>query len=178
MDDIAQQVTGAPKPRSFIVDSSVLQNQEEFDAVKEEIKQNRVIFEFPGGINDIDLLDRCRMLCSTDNFDLCYETVLEMLEGKPVKISLRNYDNITTSLFAEFQIVNKDMDLKSIPALNEYPIIVNWMVEFIVGLELKKFPLPLHSAILPEKTEVKAEEKKKTRKKKNQKVLQNLILKS
>ena len=163
MDDIAQQVTGAPKPRSFIVDSSVLQNQEEYDAIKEEIKEHRVIFEFPGGVNDIDLLTRCRMLCSTDNFDLCYETVLEMLEGKPVKISLRNYDNKTTTLFAEFQVVNKDMDLKSVPVLNEYPIIVNWMVEFIVGLELKKFPLPLHTAIIPE---IKAEEKSKKPKKK------------
>jgi len=168
MEDIAKQVTGATKPRSFIVDSSVLKHQEEFDAIKEEIKQYRVIFEFPGGINDIDLLSRCRMLCSTDNFDLCYETVLEMLEGKPVKISLRNYDNISTTLFAEFQIVNKDMDLKAIPALNEYPIIVNWLVEFIVGLELKKFPLPLHSSI---PTETKAEEKKQKTKSKKQKAL-------
>ena len=165
MDDIAQQVTGAPKPRSFIVDSSVLQNQEEYDAIKEEIKEHRVIFEFPGGVNDIDLLTRCRMLCSTDNFDLCYETVLEMLEGKPVKISLRNYDNKTTTLFAEFQVVNKDMDLKSVPILNEYPIIVNWMVEFIVGLELKKFPLPLRSS---SESQVKAEKKSKRQKKKNQ----------
>ena len=165
MDDIAQQVTGAPKPRSFIVDSSVLQNQEEYDAIKEEIKEHRVIFEFPGGVNDIDLLTRCRMLCSTDNFDLCYETVLEMLEGKPVKISLRNYDNKTTTLFAEFQVVNKDMDLKSVPVLNEYPIIVNWMVEFIVGLELKKFPLPLLSSM------VKAEEKEAKPKRKKQKTL-------
>ncbi len=165
MDDIAQQVTGAPKPRSFIVDSSVLQHQEEYDAIKEEIKEHRVIFEFPGGVNDIDLLTRCRMLCSTDNFDLCYETVLEMLEGKPVKISLRNYDNVTTTLFAEFQVVNKDMDLKSVPVLNEYPIIVNWMVEFIVGLELKKFPLPLRSS---SESQVKAEKKSKRQKKKNQ----------
>ena len=165
MDDIAQQVTGAPKPRSFIVDSSVLQHQEEYDAIKEEIKEHRVIFEFPGGVNDIDLLTRCRMLCSTDNFDLCYETVLEMLEGKPVKISLRNYDNKTTTLFAEFQVVNKDMDLKSVPVLNEYPIIVNWMVEFIVGLELKKFPLPLRSS---SENQVKAEKKSKRQKKKNQ----------
>ena len=165
MEDIAQQVTGVPKPRSFIVDSSVLQNQEEYDAIKEEIKEHRVIFEFPGGVNDIDLLTRCRMLCSTDNFDLCYETVLEMLEGKPVKISLRNYDNKTTTLFAEFQVVNKDMDLKSVPVLNEYPIIVNWMVEFIVGLELKKFPLPLRSS---SESQVKAEKKSKRQKKKNQ----------
>lgn len=165
MEDIAQQVTGAPKPRSFIVDSSVLQNQEEYDAIKEEIKEHRVIFEFPGGVNDIDLLTRCRMLCSSDNFDLCYETVLEMLEGKPVKISLRNYDNVTTTLFAEFQVVNKDMDLKSVPVLNEYPIIVNWMVEFIVGLELKKFPLPLRSS---SESQVKAEKKSKRQKKKNQ----------
>ena len=164
MDDIAQQVTGATKPRSFIVYSSVLQHQEEYDGIKEEIKEHRVIFEFPGGVNDIDLLTRCRMLCSTDNFDLCYETVLEMLEGKPVKISLRNYDNKTTTLFAEFQVVNKDMDLKSVPVLNEYPIIVNWMVEFIVGLELKKFPLPLPRSM--ETSDPKAEEKKKKTKKK------------
>ena len=156
-------IPGIVKPRSFILDSSVLQNQEEFDAIREEIKQYRVIFEFPGGLNDIDLLDRCRMLCSTDNFDLCYETVLEMLEGKPVKISLRNYDNITTSHFAEFQIVNKDMDLKAIPELNDYPIIVNWLVEFIVGLELKKFPLPLRSST---EKETKAEEKGQRKKKK------------
>lgn len=166
MDDIAKDVTGVEKPRSFIVDSSVLQNQEEFDAIKEEIKQYRVIFEFPGGINDIDLLDRCRMLCSTDNFDLCYETVMDMLAGKPVKVSLRNYDNITTSLFAEFQIVNKDMDLKAIPALNEYPIIVNWLVEFLVGLELKKFPLPMISSTEDEIEESEAEGKKKKKKKK------------
>lgn len=166
MDDIAKDVTGVEKPRSFIVDSSVLQNQEEFDAIKEEIKQYRVIFEFPGGINDIDLLDRCRMLCSTDNFDLCYETVMDMLAGKPVKVSLRNYDNITTSLFAEFQIVNRDMDIRAIPALNEYPIIVNWLVEFLVGLELKKFPLPMISSTEDEIEESEAEGKKKRKKKK------------
>lgn len=167
MDDkksFAEEAVGIKKPRSFILDSSVLQNQEEFDAIKDEIKQHRVIFEFPGGVNDIDLLSRCRMLCSTDNFDLCYETVLEMLEGKPVRISLKNYDNITTSHFAEFQIVNADMDLKTIPALNEYPIIVNWLVEFIVGLELKKFPLPLKA---PLESQSKAEEKNKKPKKKS-----------
>jgi len=165
MDDFAEQATGVKKPRSFMIDSSVLQNQEEFDAIKEEIKQHRVIFEFPGGINDIDLLSRCRMLCSTDNFDLCYETVLEMLEGKPIRISLRNYDNVSTSFFAEIQIVNKDMDLRSVPALNEYPIIVNWLVEFIVGLELKKFPLPLNSSTEKETEEIKAEEKSQKKKK-------------
>lgn len=163
MENFAEETTGVKKPRSFILDSSVLQDQEEYDAVKEEIKQHRVIFEFPGGINDIDLLSRCRMLTSTDNFDLCYETVLEMLEGKPVKISLKNYDNTTTTHFAEFQIVNKDMDLKAVPVLNEYPIIVNWLVEFIVGLELKKFPLP---SVSSSENRTKAENKK-SRKKKN-----------
>jgi len=165
MDNLAEQATGIKKPRSFIIDSSVLQNQEEFDAMKEEIKQHRVIFEFPEGVNDIDLLSRCRMLCSSDNFDLCYETVMDMLAGKPVRILLKNYDNTSTSVFAEFQVVNAEADLKSIPALNDYPIIVNWLVEFIVGLELKKFPLPL-SPSLEIKTEIKAEEKKKKSKKK------------
>ena len=161
MDNFAEQTVGVKKPRSFILDSSVLQNQEEFDGIKEEIKQHRIIFEFPGGLNDIDILSRCRMLTATDNFDLCYETVLEMLEGKPVKISLKNYDNITTSHFAEFQIVNKEMDLRAVPALNEYPIIVNWLIEFIVGLELKKFPLPVRSSL---ENQTKAEEKKPKKK--------------
>jgi len=172
MDNFSEAATGIKKPRSFILDSSILANQEEFDAVKEEIKQNRVIFEFPTGLNDIDLLDRCRMLCATDDFELCYETVLEMLEGNPVRVLLRNYDNKTNSLFAEFQVVNKDMDLKAIPALNDYPIIVNWLVEFIVGLEVKKFPLPLQSSSETEMTEPKAEEeKKKKSRKKQQKAL-------
>mgnify|MGYP003605001260 CR=1 FL=1 len=166
MSEYAEQPIGAPKPRGFILDSSILRDQEEFDAIKEEIKQYRVIFEFPDGLNNIDLLDRCRMLCSSDNFDLCYETVLSMLEGKPVIISLKNYDNATTSKFTEFQVVNKDMDLKAIPALNDYPIIVNWLVEFVVGLELKKFPLPLTSSTNLETTKPKAEEKKQKKKKK------------
>ena len=167
MTDFAEQTTGIKKPRSFILDSSVLQNQEEFDAIKEEIKQNRVIFEFPGGLNDIDLFDRCRLLFSTDDFEICYVTVLAMLEGKPVKVFLKNYDNQTTSLFAEFQVVNKEMDLKAIPSLNEYPIIVNWLVEFIVGLELKKFPLPLRPSLeLEETADSKAGEKKNRKKRK------------
>lgn len=162
--DVVQDATGIEKPRSFIVDSSVLQNQEEFDAIKEEIKQHRVIFEFPDGVNDIDLLDRCRMLCATDDFDMCYETVISMLAGKPVRIALRSYDNKTVEPFAEFMVVNEEMDLKSIPALNDYPIIVNWMVEFIVGLELKKFPIPSQESI--QKTNEKEEAGKGRRKKK------------
>ena len=171
MSDFAEETTGVKKPRSFILDSSVLQNQEEFDAIKEEIKQNRVIFEFPGGLNDIDLLDRCRMLCASDDFELCYETVLAMLEGKPVKVFLRNYDNKTTSLFAEFQVTNKEMDLKGIPALNDYPVIVTWLVEFIVGLELKKFPLPLRESSESVTEVSEAGEKKKKKQSKKQKDL-------
>ena len=171
MDNFAKDTVGVNKPRSFILDSSVLQNQEEYEAIKDEIKQHRVIFEFPDGINDIDLLDRCRMLCATEDFDMCYETVLAMLEGKPVKVSLKNYDNKSTSLFAEFQVVNKDMDLKSIPTLNDYPIIVNWLVEFMVGLEVKKFPLPLRPSMDLTNQKSKAEEKSKKIKKKKQKAL-------
>jgi len=92
--------------------------------------------------------------------------VLDMLSEKPVKVSLRNYDNTSISVFAEFQVVNKDMDLKAVPALNEHPIIVNWLVEFMVGLELKKFPLPLQRSTETETNLSKAEEKKPRSKKK------------
>jgi hypothetical protein len=168
MEDLAKTVTGHDKPKSFIIDSSILEGVEEFETIKEEIKQNRVIFEFPEGLNDIDLIDRCRMLFSTDNFDLCYETVVAMLEGKPVRVFLKNYDNKTTMLFAEFQVTHKEMDLKGIPVLNEYPIIVNWLVEFIVGLELKKCPLPLTPSLVAEAETEERRNKKKKQKQKQQ----------
>jgi hypothetical protein len=148
---------GIEKPRSFMLDASVLEEQEDNNFIRDEIKQNRVVFNFPDGLNNIDLFERCRMLFQTEDFELCYVTVMGMLEGKPVQVYLKNYDG-GVSLFSEFLVTHRDQKLELIESLRENAYIVNWLIEFIVGLEEKKFPRPLlHTP--PE--EALVEEKKK-----------------
>jgi hypothetical protein len=134
---------GLPQPPSFmVVDSSILQDKEESDLIREDIRFNRIIFEFPDKMNNIDMFKRCRMLFAADDFEMCYTTVMEMFEGKTVKVRLRNYDNKTVSDFCAFIITDKDMNLGDLEELRDYPYIVNWLIECVVGLEEKKYPLP------------------------------------
>ena len=165
-DNQKERTEGVQPPRSFLLTAEILDNIEDNELVKEDIKLHRVIFEFPEGVNDIDIFDRCRLLFSTDNFEVCYEAVLAMLEGKPVRVYLRNYDNITKDLLTEFLITDKASDLRTHPALNKWPILVNWLVEFIVGLEEKKYPLPSYPSLERlDESQDDTKAKKKTKKK-------------
>jgi len=157
----SEETTGISKPRSFMVDSSILEQQEEHNLIREEIRLHRVIFNFPEGVNDIDLFDRCRLLYTTEDYETAYVTVLSMLEGKPVQVLLKPYDGSEPILFTEFQVVDKEQNLAQIPDLNEYPIIINWLIDYMVAREEKKYPLPL----LQKLVEVKAEENPKKKKK-------------
>ena len=59
------------------------------------------------------------------------------------------------------------MNLRSIEIIDEYPVLVNWLVEFMAGMLGKKFPRSLKSiqAIMSERSEhtksLKEEEKVK-----------------
>ena len=160
-----ERIGGVEPPRSFLLTADILNNIEDNELIKEDIKLHRIIFEFPEGVNDIDIFDRCRLLFSTDNFEVCYEAVLAMLEGKPVRVYLLNYDNVTKNLLTEFLITNKESDLRTHPALNKWPILVNWLVEFIVGLEEKKYPVPSYPSLANlEESQDDTKAKKKKRK--------------
>lgn len=140
------------------LDASVLRNKEYEEVIKLDVQQNRIRFEFPDGYNQLRLIEECRAInaldvSDPDNFDLMYDMTVQMLTGKPVFIYYLE-DGKKTEI-ARFVITNRYMNLRNIDIINEYPILVNWLVEFMAGMLGKKFPRSLKSiqAIMSEKSE-------------------------
>ena len=152
------------------LDASVLRNKEYEEVIKLDVQQNRIRFEFPDGYNQLRLIEECRAInaldvSDPDNFDLMYDMTVQMLIGKPVFIYYLEEGKKTE--IARFVITNRYMNLRNIDIINEYPILVNWLVEFMAGMLGKKFPRSLKSiqAIMSERSErtksLKEEEKVK-----------------
>jgi hypothetical protein len=139
--DFAESAVGVSPPRSFLLDASVLDHQETHQIVREDVKLNRVEYRFPEGLNRIDLLEECRALNKLDDFDTMYDLTMQMLEGKPVTINIKNLDGSKTEL-CSFQVVDRYQDLRGVDAVNEYPFLVVWLTEFIGAHISKKYPLP------------------------------------
>jgi hypothetical protein len=137
----AEQAVGVTPPRSFILDASVLDMAETHRLVAEDIKQNRIAFKFPAGLNKLDLFEECRILTRLDDFDAMYDYTMRKLEGKPVEITIKNYDGSQSEL-CSFQVTDVYQDLHGIDAIDEHPIIVTWLTEFLGADLLKKYPLP------------------------------------
>lgn len=116
--------------------------QDAFDALREDVKQNRIEFVFPEGLNQPDLIEECRALTRLDDFDTMYDLTMQMLEKKPVVINLINYDDSRTEL-CNFYVVDRYMKLRGIEAINQYPCLVTWLAEFMAAHISKKFPQPM-----------------------------------
>ena len=140
-DDFTERNLGAKRPRSFALDASILDDRETYEAVATDIKQNRIEFLFPIGVNDADLREECRILTQLDDFDAMYDFTMQLLVGKDLVINLTNYDGTKTQL-AAFHIVDLYQNLRGVEAINNYPILVTWLTEFIAGMLVKKLPLP------------------------------------
>jgi hypothetical protein len=158
-EQFAEKAVGVSPPRSFILDASVLDMAEAHRIVAEDIKLNRIIFKFPAGLNKLDLFEECRILTKLDDFDAMYDYTMRKLEGKPVEICIKNYDGSTSEL-CSFQVTDVYQDLHGIDAIDEHPVIVTWLTEFLGADLLKKYPLPGRSQ-LPQPQEA---EKPTTRK--------------
>jgi len=136
-------------PKSFILDASVLDMQETYEIMKEDVKQNRVEFQFPEGLNQVDLIEECRALTQLDDFDAMYDLTMQMLEGKPLLILIKNTDG-TKTVLANFQVTDRYMNLRGEEAINQYPVLVIWLIEFVGAFISKKFPLPGQSQPQPQ----------------------------
>jgi len=147
-------------PPNFILDASVLDMQETYKIIKEDIKQNRIEYVFPDGLNQIDLFEECRALSKPNDFDTMYDLTMQMLEGKPLAILLKNFDGSKTIL-ANFQITDRYMNLRGEEAINQYPVLVVWLTEFIGAYLSKKFPMPGQSQPQPQASEKKGGRKGK-----------------
>lgn len=140
------------------LDASVLRNREYENVIKFDVQQNRIRFEFPDGMNQLRLIEECRAInaldvSDPDNFDLMYDMTVQMLVGKPVFIYY--IDDGEKTEIAHFVITDRYMNLRNIEIIDEYPVLVNWLVEFMAGMLGKKFPRSLKSiqAVMSERRE-------------------------
>lgn len=140
------------------LDASVLRNKDYEEVVRLDVQENRIRFEFPDGLNQLDLIEECRAInaldvSNPDNFDLMYDITVQMLVGKPVFVYY--LDEGKKEEIGRFVITNRYMNLRTIDIIDTYPVLVNWLVEFMAGMLGKKFPRSLKSiqAVMSEKRE-------------------------
>lgn len=144
--------------QSIFLDASILNNREEEERNKIYIQRDCIQFEFPDGFEQLRLIEECRALnaldvSDADNFDLMYDITMQMLSGKIVAI----YFVKDTKRFemSRFVVTNRYMNLRSVDVIDEYPILVNWLVEWVAGYLGKKYPrsLEVFQATMSEKRE-------------------------
>lgn len=132
--------------QNIFLDASVLKGKDVEETIKLNIQYNRIKFSFPDGFTQLRLIEECRALnaldlTNPDNFDLMYDITMQMLVGKVVEITLKN--EAGDKSLAQFLVTDRYMDLRSVPVIDEYPVLVNWLVEFIAGYLGKKYPRSL-----------------------------------
>lgn len=131
----------------FLNASSIAETEE--DTVRRlKIERNNIEFEFPDGFTELRLIEECRALNALDtdvpeNFDLMYDITMQMLTGKVVVVYFIDNQTVRTQI-GKFLVTNRYMNLRSADIIDEYPILVNWLVEFIAGYLGKKYPRSLN----------------------------------
>ena len=152
---------------NVFLDASILKGREDDEVIKIDVQEHKIKFEFPQGFADIRIIEECRALNALDmtipeNFDLMYDITMQMLNGKVVFIYFIE-DNKKVEV-ARFVVTSRYMDLRGVPFINAYPVVVNWLVEFIAGYLGKKFPRSLKDiqARVSEKEELMKKSLKKT----------------
>lgn len=132
--------------QSIFLDASALKGQAEDEERKHEIQQEKIEFEFPQGFAELRLIEECRALnaldtSDPDNFDLLYDITMQMLTGKVVAINFK--EGKKKAELARFVVTDRYMNMRSIDIIDEYPVLVNWLVEFVSGYLGKKYPRSL-----------------------------------
>lgn len=154
------------------LDASSIASVEEDTVHRIKVQRNCIEFEFPEGFTKLRLIEECRALNALDiedpdNFDLMYDITMQMLVGKTVLINYIDNKTLERKQIGKFHVTDRYMNLRSADVLDTYPILVNWLVEFVAGYLGKKFPRSLNDiqATMSEKYEptrnsLKEEQKK------------------
>jgi len=140
-EGLAEKLTGHGAPRSFILDASVLEQAESHKVIREDVKLNRVEFEFPSGVNKLSVYEECRAMSMLEDFEAMYDFMMQSLVDKDLVIRIKNADDTKTELCA-FHVTDRYQNLRGVDAIDEYPVLVQWLTEFIGASLLKKYPLP------------------------------------
>ena len=128
----------------IFLDASLLQEKELNEVVKYNIQQNNIRFEFPDGFSQLRLIEECRALnaldiTNPDNFDLIFDITMQMLVGKLVYIYFVDNREKEHEI-GKFVVTDRYMDLRGVGIIDEYPVLVNWLVEFVASYLSKKYP--------------------------------------
>jgi hypothetical protein len=129
------------------LDASVLRGNDVEPVMRYNIQHNNILFEFPEGFAQLRLIEECRALncldiTDADNFDMMYDITMQMLVGKSVFIYFIDEKDNKHEI-ERFVVTDRYMNLRGIMLIDEYPILVNWLVEFIAGYLGKKYPRSL-----------------------------------
>ena len=136
-----QTIRGGSSRHGIFLDAEILEQQKEIEILRNDVKENRISFEFPDGFTDIPIIEECRMLEDISNFDLMFDITMQKLTAKSVVIRLKD-DKGAAKVVASFIVTNRYMDLRGVDFIAEYPVVVSWLMEFMQQLMLKKYPLP------------------------------------
>jgi hypothetical protein len=146
---LAEAVSGRRPPHQFpVLDASVLEMEATHKIVREDVKSNRMIYEFPAGFNKLSLFEECRALTLLEDFETMYDITMQMLVDKDLVIKIRNNDGSVTQL-CEVHVTDRFQDLRGCDAIDAYPVVITWLTEFIAAELLKKYPLPGEEAPQP-----------------------------
>ena len=130
------------------LDAGALQKRGADEMMKLEIRRSAISFEFPDGFTRLRLIEECRALnaldvSDPDNFDLMYDIMMQMLTGKVVIIRFTDAKGVTHEA-TKFLVTDRYMDLRFDPVIDSYPVLVNWLVEYVAAMLGKKFPRSLN----------------------------------
>jgi hypothetical protein len=159
---LGQAATGIAPPRSFALDASVSAYKEQHAIIREDVRQNKIRFRFPGGLNKLDLMEECRALTQLDDFDMMFDITMQMLTGKPLQITMYNEQG-QEIVVAELQITDQYQNLRGNDFIDQYPIVVTWLVEWIGDYLSKKYPTPGSVQSVPAQSSSPVPEPKKMR---------------
>lgn len=157
--------------QGIFLDASVIKNKPVEEAIKLSVQQENIEFSFPDGFTQLRLIEECRALnaldvSDSDNFDLMYDITMQMLVGKIVVISFK--EGSVRKELSRFVVTNRYMNLRGVDIIDQYPVLVNWLVEFVAGYLGKKYPRSFkdYQATMSER-----EERMKSLRKKEQKAI-------
>ena len=111
------------------------------DSLRKDIEANRMIFEFPSGLNNLPLMEECLALQHLDDFEFMYDITMQSLVGKSCKVYIRNMDN-TVSVLGEFFVTDRYQNMKVEPLFDAYPSIMLFLTNSIGANLAKKLPAP------------------------------------
>lgn len=146
------------------LDSSVLERKPAYQKWALEVKREHIRFEFPAGFTSLRLIEECRALncldlSDPDNFDFMYDITMQMLVGKSVVVHFID-DKSTPHEVAKFVVTDRYMNLRGVDFIDEYPVVVNWLVEMVSAELAKKYPRSLQD--IRETMSARSEERMKS----------------